>query len=155
MPFEIIDTLDPLSAMIEFRPSPIYEMIISIQALLGLSPKQEAWVKRAASALPPDLYNELVSLYQNFAEGSIYFELAVDYPDQTDVPGFLAYVRQLSDVDFVFYLLGRTISREDLRKLLPNGDKIRSALASSTAALAHDGGHCPDFEWYGRYIDPC
>jgi DNA-binding transcriptional ArsR family regulator len=144
MPFEIIDSLDPLAGLVEFRASPVYEMMMSIGTLLKPSHVHEAWASQAVSSLSPDLLEELTFLYQNFCDGDIYLELPVDYDDHNDVPGFFEYVRRLSDIDFVFYLVGRTISRDELAQLIPNGDAIRAAL---TAQEEHH-------EWYGRCLDP-
>ena len=144
MPFEIIDSLDPLAALVEFRTSAVYEMVMSARTLIKPSHHQEAWAQRAASSLSPDLLEELTFLYRNFCEGNIYLELPVDYADHNNVPGFFAYVRHLSDTDFVFYLVGRNLSRDELAQLVPDGDAIRAALT------AHNE-HC---EWYAQCLDP-
>ncbi|HVO43387.1 MAG TPA: MarR family transcriptional regulator, partial [Aggregatilineales bacterium] len=78
--------------------------------------------------------------------GNLYLELPVDYPDHGDVPGFFSYVRGLSDVDFIFYLVGRFIGRDALPDLLrakSPADALRDALADTDYAA-----------WYGPYLDP-
>ncbi len=144
MPFEVIDSLDPITGLVQFRASPVYEMVIGIRTLLKPSRRHEAWARRARAALSPDLLDELTALYQDFNDGGLYLELPVDYPDHGDVPGFFQYVRRLSDVDFIFYAIGRTIERDELARMLQDGNAIRSALA------ALDEHH----EWYGRDLDP-
>lgn len=144
MPFEIIDSLDPLASLVEFRTSAVYEMVMSARTLIKPSHHQEAWAARAAASLSPDLLEELTFLYRNFCEGNVYLELPVDYADHNNVPGFFEYVRQLSDTDFVFYLVGRNISRDELAQLIADGDAIRAALAAR-------GEQC---EWYGQCLDP-
>ncbi len=144
MPFEIIDSLDPLTGLVQFRTSPVYEMVMSIRTLLKPPRRQEAWARRAHSALSPDLFEELTYLYQNFGDCGLYLELPVDYLDHDDVPGFFRYVRQISDVDFIFYVIGRTIERDELARLIPDGDAIRAALATRS----------DHYEWYGRDLDP-
>jgi DNA-binding transcriptional ArsR family regulator len=144
MPFEVIDTLDPLTGLVQFRTSPVYETVIGVLTLLKPSRRQEPWARRAQAAVAPDLLAELTDLYQNFSDGGLYLELPVDYPDHDDVPGFFRYVRQLSDVGFIFYVIGRTIERAELARLLPNGDAIRKALAARS----------DHYEWYGRDLDP-
>jgi DNA-binding transcriptional ArsR family regulator len=142
MPFEIIDMLDPLTALVEFRTSAVFELVLSIRTLLKPPRPHEAWAKHTTAALPADLLHELTYLYQDFHDGGMYFELPADYDDHSDVAGFFDYVRHLSDVDFVFYLLGRIISREELAKLIPDAQAIRAALNACAEA----------YEWYGRYL---
>jgi len=62
MPFEVIDTLDPLTNMVQMRTSAIFELIISIRAMLKPTRKQEAWAKQVSAALPPKLVKELSDL---------------------------------------------------------------------------------------------
>jgi hypothetical protein len=40
MPFEIIDSLDPLAALVEFRTSAVYEMVMSARTLIKPSHHQ-------------------------------------------------------------------------------------------------------------------
>jgi hypothetical protein len=144
MPFEVIDTLDPLTNMVQMRTSAIFELIISIRAMLKPTRKQEAWAKQVSAALPPKLVKELSDLYTNFADGNIFLELPIDYEDHSDPPGFFEYVRGLSDVEFVFYVIGRTVPIDELASLMPHADKIRAAIAR----------YCSDcHEWYGLYLD--
>jgi DNA-binding transcriptional ArsR family regulator len=144
MPFEIIDSLDPLASLVEFRTSAVYEMVMSARTLIKPSHQHETWAERAAASLAPDLLDELTFLYENFCEGNVYLELPVDYADHSNVPGFFEYVRHLSDIDFIFYIVGRNISRDELAQLVPDGDAIRAVLA------AHEE-HCA---WYGQCLDP-
>lgn len=144
MPFEVIDTLDPLTGMVEFRISAVYEMVMSIRTWLKPAPRHEAWARRISAALSPALSKELTYLYQEFSDGGLYFELPVDYAAHGDMPGFLDYVRGLSDTEFCFYLLGRTIPLDELSDLLPDSDAVRATL----------NGRSEHYEWYGRYIDP-
>jgi DNA-binding transcriptional ArsR family regulator len=144
MPFEVIDTLDPLTNMVQMRTSAIFELLMSIRAMLKPTRKQEAWAKRVSPALPPKLVKELSDLYTNFADGNIFLELPIDYEDHSDLPGFFEYVRGLSDVEFVFYLIGRTIPQDELASLMPHADKIRTTISR----------YCSDcHEWYGLYLD--
>ncbi|MBX3082278.1 MAG: winged helix-turn-helix transcriptional regulator [Anaerolineae bacterium] len=147
MPFEVIDTLDSLANLIEFRSSAVYELIISIRTLLKPARWHESFVERVKAALSPALMEELVDLYQNFSDGGLYFEFPVDYPDHDDVPGFFRYMHSLSDADFMFYLLGRTISREELSGLLyqpKSADLLRAGIIAV-------GEH---YEWYGHNLEP-
>jgi DNA-binding transcriptional ArsR family regulator len=133
MPFEVIDTPDALTDVVELRTSAVYELLLSIRTLLKPARWHEAWAQRAHDSLTPELREELTYLYQHFSEGGMYFEFPVDYPDHSDVQGFFRYMRSLSDADFMFYLLGRIVSRAQLPKLLakPNpADLLREALIS-------------------------
>jgi DNA-binding transcriptional ArsR family regulator len=146
MPFEVIDTLDALANMIEFRSSAVYELIISIRTVLKPARWHEAFVERVKDTLDPDLLAELVELYQNFNDGGLYFELPVDYADHDDVPGFFKYMRSLSDVDFMFYLLGRIVERETLTEILgkPNAADLMRA------EITRIGEH---YDWYGHNLE--
>ena len=147
MPFEVIDTLDSLTDLIEFRSSAVYELIISIRTLLKPARWHEPFVERARAALSPELMAELVELYQNFSDGGLYFEFPVDYADHDDVPGFFKYMQSLSDADFMFYLLGRTIDRDELSALLhqpKTADLIRAGIMNVSE----------HYEWYGHNLEP-
>ena len=143
MPFEVIDALDPYTSMVEFKTSAVYEMVISIASIFKPMHGQEEWSQKANEALSPDLLKELNYIYQEFEEGRLYFELPVDYPDHNDVPGFFEYVRNLSDLDFIFYLIGRIFPRKDLVKLMGKAGALRSAISR----------HDDKYDWYGRKID--
>ncbi len=144
MPFEVIDSLDPLTPLVELRTSAVYELVMSIHTLLKPSRQHEAWARHAAAGISIELLDELTYLYQNFSEGKLYFELPVDYPDHDDVPGFFDYVRQLSDADFMFYLLGRTVSREVIAGARHDVGAVRKAILNTGDE---------HFEWYGQYLD--
>jgi DNA-binding transcriptional ArsR family regulator len=143
MPFEVIDTLDPLTPLVEFKTSPVYELLIGIRTIIKPPRWHESWTERARAALPPKLLTELTYLYAEFSDGGLYLELPVDYPE-SDVSGFFKYMRTLSNADFIFYLLGRIISRSALPDMLDDGEAL------TTALIAH-GEH---YEWYGRNLAP-
>src|SRR4051812_3055617 len=107
MPFEVIDSLDPLTKLVEFKTSAVYELVLGIRTMLNPARRHEAWAEHASSRIAPKLLAELTALYQEVSDGSMYLELPVDYADHSDVPGFFQYVRDLSDAEFIFYLLGR------------------------------------------------
>ena len=106
MPLQTFDTTDPLTGLIRFQTSPVYEMIISLRALLQPG-RQTAWATRARAILPAGFLDELSAVYSPYGDGIMFFELAVDYPSHDDVPGFIEYVRSLDTVTFMFYLVGR------------------------------------------------
>jgi len=145
MPFEVIDALDPLTPLVDLHTSPVYELVMSVHTLLKPSRQHEAWARRARVSLSVELFDELTYLYQNFGEGKLYLELPVDYPDHDNVPGFLDYVRNLSDADFMFYIVGRTVSRDVIATMLHDASAVRQAILSAV------GEH---FEWYAQYLKP-
>ncbi len=51
-------------------------------------------------------------MYGRYADGGLFFELPIDYPDHEDVEGFFDYVRDMDPVRFVFYLTGRVVPVE-------------------------------------------
>lgn len=144
MPFEVIDALDPYTAMVEFKTSAVYEMVISIASIFKPMHGQEAWSHKANAEVAPDLLKELTYIYQEFEEGRLYFELPVDYPDHSNVPGFFDYVRGLSDLDFVFYLVGRILPRKDLARLMAKPAALKAAITRTEDR----------YDWYGRKLDP-
>lgn len=113
MPLQVIETADPLTDLVRLQTSPVYEMIISLQKLLRLS-RQEDWTRAAREILPSGFWGELADLYEPFGNGSVFFELAIDYPDHEDLVGFADYVRGLDPISFMFYIVGRILTREEL-----------------------------------------
>ena len=111
MPLQVIEETDPLTNLIRFQTSPVYEMIISLQTLIKPG-RHIAWAESTRAALSPDFEQELRAVYEPFWKGIVFFELAVDYADHHDVTGFIEYVRHMAPVDFMFYIVGRIISRE-------------------------------------------
>ena len=132
MPVEVIEAPDPMTNMVRFQTSAIYELVIGLQALLNRSNKRPEWVQRAHAALPPDFWAEVAALYGPFGKGIMFFELAVDYPDHDDVPGFIDSVRMMDPVDFIFYVVGRIIPREAIAATGLDHDALRAALQQSS-----------------------
>ncbi|WP_119068714.1 ArsR/SmtB family transcription factor [Aggregatilinea lenta] len=130
MPLEIIESVDPLAELITFETSSIYEMIISLRTLLQTENHPE-WVAMMRERLPAAFWDELNTLYAPYKNGSIFFELAVDYPNQEDVPGFIEYVRQMDPVTFMFYVVGRILSKETVAATGLDFDTLDAALMDS------------------------
>lgn len=116
MPLEVIEATDPLASMIRFHTSTVCEMIISLQNLVK-STRHASWAASARAELPPRLLDELKALYEPFFDGAIFFELALDAPDQDDVPGFLAHLRRMEPERFLFYTVGRIMSVDEIARL--------------------------------------
>jgi ArsR family transcriptional regulator, arsenate/arsenite/antimonite-responsive transcriptional repressor len=143
MPFEVIDQVDPLTNLIQFKTSAVYELLISLQTLVNPPRHHAEWAERSRDSLPKAVIAEIRAMYEEFSDGNMYLELPVDYPDHDDVMGFFNYVRGLSDADFVFYLVGRILPRDEISHRLPSRDAVREALSVSTEL----------YERYGQYLE--
>lgn len=130
MPLEMIEVTDQLTGLITFKTSPVYEMIISLRTLLQSS-RHADWVARMRETLPPAFWDELHDLYEPYHNGVTFFELAIDYPDQEDVPGFIEYVRNMDPVDFMFYLVGRILSRDEIAATGLDPERLDEVLRQS------------------------
>lgn len=113
MPFQVIESTDPIAQLIRFETSLVYEMIFSLQALLKPGARTE-WTTETRAILPADLLAELEDVYGPYFNGGLFFELGVDYPNPNDVPGFIHYVREMDPASFIFYFVGRIITREEI-----------------------------------------
>lgn len=121
MPLEMMEATDPITALVEFRTSAVYEMLVSLDTLVKAR-RHLDWVEKSRAVLGPDFMAELTALHK--ACFLLDVEAAVDYPDHHDVPGFIDYVRNMDAATFIFYLIGRVISREQITKLNLNVDQI-------------------------------
>jgi DNA-binding transcriptional ArsR family regulator len=144
VPFEVIESPDPYAALIDFRTSAVYEMVIGIRALLKPTPAQELWLN--LSQVSTALRAELSYLYNTFNDGILYHELPVDYTAHQDVPGFLDYILNLSETDFLFYLVGRSLPREHIRSLLTEANVV--------AAFQEALSETDYYTWYAPYLEP-
>ena len=135
MPLEMIESTDALTDIIRFETSPVYEMILSLHVLL--KPGRHAdWVEAVRGDLPSDLLDELADVYGPFKSGAVFFELPVDYPDQNDVPGFIDYVRAMEPITFIFYLVGRILTPEEIAA---TGPAFAPMLEAILAVAEHAG----------------
>ncbi len=121
MPVETFEATDPMTAMVQFQTSAVYEMLVSLDTLVKAQRHLE-WVEKTRALLGPDFVAELTALHK----GSFHFniEAAVDYPDHHDVPGFIDYLRKMDAATFVFYLIGRVVSLEQIVAMNLNVDRI-------------------------------
>lgn len=128
MPLEVIEKPGVTSELVRFQTSTIYELIISLRTLLKSDAHLE-FIAAARAALSPDFGAELEAVYEPFMGGALFFELAVDYPDQHDVPGFLAYVRSMEPMLFMFYVVGRVVPPEEVAAMSQEPETFRARLA--------------------------
>ncbi len=127
MPLEVIQPANSLSGMIRFKTSAVYEMIISLQTLTR-SDRHREWLTEAHKALPPDFWEELSAVYDPMLHGIAFMELGADYPDDDNVPGFIAYVGAMDTATFLFYLLGRVLTREQVVESRLEPKKLKALL---------------------------
>ncbi len=132
MPLQIIEEIDPLTNLIEFRTSAVFETIASLQNLLGTRRRRE-WAEKTRAALSRGLLDELAAIYTPFGEGMMLLELALDYQDHDDVPGFTQHVRKMDPFDFLFYVTGRIIPREQIAQIGLDPQGLRAALTAGSS----------------------
>ena len=119
---------DDFRSMIAFRTSSVYEMMLTLGALHSPSPRHESWSQQLRALLPRALLLDADFLYSRFENGVLIMELAADYPDHLDVPGFLTYLEQMSTPRFLFYALGRLAPPEEMEKLEPTVESLLSLI---------------------------
>src|SRR5258708_14569066 len=143
MPVEIIEAADPLTAMVRFRTSTVYEMLVSLHTLQAAR-RHHDWVNAARLTLGADFVAELKALYGPCNDGSCLFEFPVDYQNHDDVPGFIRYVRDMDAVTFIFYFIGRTLSREQIAE---NGIDAEAIVAAVSNDFHHACLPASYLEW--------
>ena len=132
MPLEVFEGADSLTNIVQLRMSAVFEMVISLHTLL-FSDRHPAWTNEARAALPPDLLDEARAIYEPYKEGQVFYELALDYPDHGDVPGFIAHVRHMDPTTFLWYLLGRVVTLEQLDQINFDPEALTVALRTGPA----------------------
>lgn len=135
---------DPLTTLVQFKTSLVFEMVLSIQAAVHEWQRRE-WTEEVRSALGDGILEELKALYKNFNSGCDFTELAIDYPDYHDVPGFIRYVRDLDDKTFLFYILGRVYRLQELPDVISK-DSVGKMIAESDMEIScHPNDN--SFDW--------
>jgi DNA-binding transcriptional ArsR family regulator len=138
MPLEVIESNDPITEVIQFRTSAIYEMMYSLETLRLQSGRHTAWATKTRQQLSSEFLAELENIYGGFSKAFILFELAIDYSDLNDIPGFLYYLRNMQPATFIHYLLGRVIPAEQFAET----DLRLSSLVDVIET------HTPDYQYY-------
>ncbi len=144
MPLEVIETTAATAEIMRFQASPIYEMIVSLQVLL-MPGRHEDWAASVRGELSPDFLDELSIVYGPFKNGAVFFELPIDYDDHEDVLGFIAHVRRMDPIRFLFYLFGRILTPEEIEATGPEFSAIIDAIMD-TSYGAHCGCNDPAFD---------
>ncbi len=130
MPVQVIEGGDPLADLVRFRISPIHELIVSLRTLLN--PKQHlAWATDARETLGEGFMQELQAVYAPYSDGLMLFEVALSYPDYTDIPGFIDHVRAMPTAEFLSYFLGRMFTAEEIGATNLGEASLRALIESS------------------------
>lgn len=124
MPLRVIETTDPLVDQVSFRTSAVYEMLISLTALLAPH-RFSSWTRTVQERLGDPFFDDLRTLVAPYLDGVAFVEFGTDYADHNDVPGFIEHVRQMPRDQFAFYMLGRTFTREELKASHLKPDAVR------------------------------
>lgn len=126
MSFERAGYNDPLTRMTDLQTSTIMEMLSGLQVLSHPWKKGE-WKEKAASVLGTPFMESLKNFYERYQIGTALIEIAIEFPDHHDVPGFISHVRTMPQQELAFYLLGRVyplevvpevVSRETIEKVI-------------------------------------
>lgn len=109
-------TQQELRAKVLVETSAIYEMMASLREAYLTGGRDEI-----TRSLGGAFRRELEFFYGSFDLGAQLTELAVDFPDQRDVPGFLEWVSRMPEAEFLYYSLGRYAPKEEIETILHKG----------------------------------
>jgi len=144
MPVEIVEDVEKWRSMMSFRTSVIYEMMLSLHAIAHPRPQHEDWAESTKGHLSPQLLKEVEFFHsERFGGGLSLGEVAIDYPDHHDAEGFLTYLRKMAVEEFLFYILGRLVPREEIKDLPWTEEELEVAILA----------HLPE-EWEKKYVTP-
>ncbi len=104
---------DSLLNITRFQTSSVMEMVMWIQALT-YSWQSNDYKKEMTDVLGQPFVNELTEYFRQFHMGCDFVEIAIEYPEKNDIRGFLDYISGLKENEFVFYLLGRVLPKEEI-----------------------------------------
>lgn len=127
MPLQVIETQDTLSEMMLFRTSSVYEMLVSVTALLAPH-RFTDWSRKARKVLGEDFYQRLTATMTPYGDGAVFVEFGTGYAQQDDVLGFIDFVRRLSPQEFAFYMLGRLFPIEEIQRVGLSKPAIRQLI---------------------------
>lgn len=143
MPLHVTAERDPITPMVHFRTSAVFQTLVSIQA--ATHPwRHKDWSRQVKEALGEDFFGRLKSLYEKFHNGCDFAEIAIDYPDD-DFSGFIDYVESLPPCTFAFYVLGRIYPLEEIPQNLAEKSIFR--LVEEHGNLDHFQHIGVTFEW--------
>ena len=113
MPLHDTAVQDPLTLMIRFKTSVVYEVLLSLQDVVDPW-RQEELTQDIERALGRGFLQELRELYGRFLLCCTFIELPVDFENHDDFSAYLSYIESMTPRIFTFYLLGRYLPLEVL-----------------------------------------
>jgi len=128
MPLEKSNTPDVFTRITELKTSTVIEMLSSLQVLSHKWKKSE-WKERAEKVLGEYFLDKLKKFGDQYQLPTAVFELAIDFAEPHDVPGFIEWVNTMPEKELAFYLLGRlypleilpdSITRESINSTIHN-----------------------------------
>lgn len=123
---------------VKLQASPVYEMLLSIYSLKYSNPNTADWIYRIKQRLNPELIRQISDLFGPLGEGLSLLELAIDYQDHLNLPGFLTYIESLSEETFLWYVWGRIVPKDQMRVLMADEKKALKLLSQFNPRMIHD-----------------
>ncbi len=146
MPLHVAAQGDPITGLIRFRTSSLFQTLVSLQSVTHPW-RHRDWTERVRQALGEEFYTAAHALYERFHNGCDFAEMAIDYPDYHDFPGFLESVAAMPPRTFAFYVLGRIYPPEEIPETL--SEQSVYALVREHGNLEHFQHTGVTFEWAG------
>ena len=113
MPLHTTVDIDPITHLVRFQTSSVFETLISLQSL-NYQLHQKEWTEEVKRNLGDFFVERVRLLYNDFHKGSDSGELAIDFSDHNDVSGVIDYVEGMSLKKFAFYFSGRLYPQSDV-----------------------------------------
>ncbi|MBF6614547.1 MAG: winged helix-turn-helix transcriptional regulator [Chloroflexi bacterium] len=140
MPVLVAPDAPSSAPAVNFLISPLYEMFVSLGTMSHASERHEQWSAEVKRDLSPQMREEADYFYSLFENRLV--ELAVDYPDHSDVEGFFRYLETMAAEDFIFYAAGRVMSPTDIANMASHPLRLLAMLMKSYGGehRIHDQG---------------
>jgi DNA-binding transcriptional ArsR family regulator len=113
MPLHNAPEYDSIAALMRFRSSAVFEMLVGLQESAN-SWQMKSFTDEVRLALGNDFVDDLAAFYRDFHTCCAFAELAADFEDHDDLNGFFEYVEKMPEREFTFYTLGRYFPVEEL-----------------------------------------
>lgn len=144
MPLHVTAEHDPITQMVRFKTSSLFQTLVSLQSVTHPWRHRE-WTFQVQQTLGEEFVSEAQKLYEKFHNGCDFSEMAIDYEDYHDFDGFLDFVAQLPPRVFTFYVLGRIYRQEEIPDTL--SEQAILALIREKGNLEHHQHSGETFEW--------
>jgi DNA-binding transcriptional ArsR family regulator len=126
MPVLVAPDAPSSAPTVNFLISPLYDLFISISTMSHPGERHEQWAAEVKRDLSPQMREEADYFHTLFETRLV--ELAVDYPDHTDIEGFFRYLETMAAEDFIFYASGRVMSPGDIASMASHPLRLLAAL---------------------------